>query len=189
MVKTVSKGVRIPLDLYDQVKSINKGKTFSDVVKKALYEKYNFIYCALEKQKNTSCAQEKLGIVDNSPISDIIGFVSSVESQVGRLSSCAQGKKIITNSISASDVVDVVSRAESDVDELLSCAPEKQNIVSSAPEKKNNAPNDEEILAPDTCAQPSDTFFDNIKDEIDKILSCTQEKKKKEMNKNNKRGE
>jgi len=39
---TKAVGIRIPVGLYDLVMSANPGKTFTDIVKSALAEKYGF---------------------------------------------------------------------------------------------------------------------------------------------------
>ena len=71
MVKSVSTGIRIPLNLYNLVMSANPNKTFNDVIKDLLTERYSFnlpntqlkqdniIFCAQEKEKNDQvvCAQ------------------------------------------------------------------------------------------------------------------------------------
>jgi len=87
--KSVSKGIRIPLDLFNLVMSANKGKTFNDVIKDLLIEKYSFSSCAPVKENLVSGAPEKMVIVDNSSEMD---FVSNVESEVDKLL-CAQEKK------------------------------------------------------------------------------------------------
>jgi len=43
MVDTKAIGVRIPVDLYEHVLAANPGKTFTDIVKSALEEKYGFV--------------------------------------------------------------------------------------------------------------------------------------------------
>lgn len=53
-LKTLSKGVRLPIKLYDLVISANPGKSFSEIVCCALSEKYSF------KILNEVCTDNKL---------------------------------------------------------------------------------------------------------------------------------